>query len=51
MPSAKSIKYDGSLHGPFGTDKDRFCDDLVTFLGRESDRNDEEADQRQEEPG
>ena len=46
VPSAKFIKYDGSPHGLFETDKDRFCDDLVAFLGGDSDRIDSEAEQR-----
>ena len=54
VPTAKFIKYDGSPHGLFETDKDRFCDDLVAFLGDDMSRIDEAAEQpseaRQEEP-
>jgi pimeloyl-ACP methyl ester carboxylesterase len=54
VPGARFIKYNGSPHGIFETDKDRFCDDLVAFLGGDIGRIDEEAekrgDVRQEEP-
>ena len=50
VPSAKLIEYDGSPHGIFETDKDRFCDDLIAFLGGDTARIDEQAEQRQEEP-
>jgi pimeloyl-ACP methyl ester carboxylesterase len=54
VPDAKFIKYDGSPHGLFETDKDRFSDDLVAFLGGDMRRIDEAAEQRtelrQEEP-
>jgi len=54
VPSARLIEYDGSPHGLFETDKDRFCDDLVAFLGGDTDRIDDAAEQRssvqQEEP-
>ena len=54
VPTARFIKYDGSPHGLFETDKDRFCDDLVAFLGDDMSRIDEAAEQpseaRQEEP-
>jgi pimeloyl-ACP methyl ester carboxylesterase len=54
VPSAKLIKYDGSPHGLFETDKERFCDDLVAFLGGDMTRIDEAAEQpnelRMEEP-
>ena len=54
VPTAKFIKYDGSPHGLFETDKDRFCDDLVAFLGGDMTRIDEAAEQpseqRMEEP-
>lgn len=33
VPQARLIEYEGSPHGLFETDKDRFCDDLVAFLG------------------
>jgi non-heme chloroperoxidase len=46
VPSARLIKYDGSPHGLFATDKDRFCDDLVAFLGGDMSRIDEEAESR-----
>lgn len=46
VPSARFIKYDGSPHGIFATDKDRFCDDLVAFLGGDMDRIDSEAEQK-----
>ena len=46
VPSARFIKYDGSPHGLFETDKDRFCDDLVAFLGGDMSRIDSEAEQR-----
>ena len=36
VPGAQLIEYDGSAHGLFATDKERLCDDLVTFLGGES---------------
>lgn len=51
VPSAKLIKYDGSPHGIFETDKDRFADDLVAFLGGDMSRIDDEVEQqRQDEP-
>jgi pimeloyl-ACP methyl ester carboxylesterase len=54
VSSAKFIKYDGSPHGLFETDKDRFCDDLVAFLGGDMTRIDEAAERpselRMEEP-
>ena len=50
VPSAKLIEYDGSPHGLFETDKDRFCDDLVAFLSGDEERIDGEIEQRQEEP-
>ncbi len=50
VPSAKLIEYEGSPHGLFETDKDRFCDDLVTFLGGDTGRIDQQADRREEEP-
>ena len=50
VPSAKLIKYDGSPHGLFETDKDRFCDDLVAFLGGDMSRIDDQVEQRQAEP-
>jgi len=46
VPSARFIKYDGSPHGLFATDKERFCDDLVAFLGGDMSRIDQEAEQR-----
>ena len=46
VPNARFIKYDGSPHGLFETDKDRFCDDLVAFLGGDMDRIDSRAEQR-----
>lgn len=46
VPHARFIKYDGSPHGLFETDKDRFCDDLVAFLGGDMDRIDSRAEQR-----
>lgn len=48
VPSATLIEYDGSPHGIFETDKDRFCDDLVAFLGGDMSRIDSEAEQRSE---
>ena len=45
VPHARFIKYDGSAHGLFETDKDRFCDDLVAFLGGDMDRIDSQAEQ------
>ena len=48
VPSARLIEYEGSPHGLFETDKDRFCDDLVAFLGGDMDRIDREAEQRSE---
>lgn len=46
VPSARFIKYDGSPHGIFATDKERFCDDLVAFLGGDMSRIDQEAEKR-----
>lgn len=46
VPSAKLIEYDGSPHGIFETDKERFCDDLVAFLGGDMSRIDDAAEQR-----
>jgi non-heme chloroperoxidase len=43
VPSARLIEYDGSPHGIFETDKERFAQDLVDFLG---EGRDEGADQR-----
>lgn len=43
VPSARLIEYDGSPHGLFETDKDRFCDDLVAFLGGDMNAIDERA--------
>ncbi|HEX5259266.1 MAG TPA: alpha/beta hydrolase [Sphingomicrobium sp.] len=52
--TARLIKYEGSPHGLFETDKDRLCDDLVAFLGGDMSRIDEAAESqseaRQEEP-
>ena len=48
VPSAKLIEYEGSPHGLFETDKDRFCDDLVAFLGGDMSRIDEASEQRSE---
>jgi len=48
VASARFIKYDGSPHGIFATDKDRFCDDLVAFLGDDMSRIDDAAEQRSE---
>jgi len=48
VPSARFIKYDGSPHGLFATDKERFCDDLVAFLGGDMSRIDQEAEKRSE---
>ena len=48
VPHAKFIKYDGSPHGIFETDKDRFCDDLVAFLGGDMDRIERQAERRVE---
>lgn len=48
VPGARYVKYDGSPHGVFETDKDRFCDDLVAFLGGDMSRIDREAVQRSE---
>ena len=50
VPGARYIKYDGSPHGLFATDKDRFCDDLVAFLGGDMGRIDSEAEKRSEQP-
>jgi pimeloyl-ACP methyl ester carboxylesterase len=33
VPQAKLIEYDGSAHGVFATDTDRFVNDLLEFLG------------------
>jgi non-heme chloroperoxidase len=49
VPSAKLIEYDGSPHGLFETDKDRFCDDLVAFLGGDNSRINEAAEARETE--
>ena len=46
VPSARFIKYDGSPHGIFETDKNRLCEDLVAFLSGDMGRIDEEAEQR-----
>lgn len=46
VPRARFVKYDGSPHGIFETDKDRFCDDLVAFLGGDMGRIDDEAEKR-----
>jgi non-heme chloroperoxidase len=35
-PSAKLLEYDGSPHGLFETDKERFCQDVVEFLSEDS---------------
>jgi pimeloyl-ACP methyl ester carboxylesterase len=43
VPSARLIEYEGSPHGIFATDKERFAKDLVDFLG---EGRDEGADQR-----
>jgi pimeloyl-ACP methyl ester carboxylesterase len=43
VPSARLIEYDGSPHGIFATDKDRFAEDLVSFLGEGMERD---SDQR-----
>ena len=48
VPGAQLIEYDGSPHGIFETDKDRFCDDLVAFLGGDG-RVGEQVTQRQDE--
>ena len=48
VPGAKFIKYDGSPHGLFETDKDRFCDDLVAFLGGDMGRIDQAAERPSE---
>ena len=50
VPSAQLIEYDGSPHGIFETDKDRFSDDLVAFLGGDAGRIDQQAEQRINEP-
>ena len=54
VPGARLVEYEGSPHGLFETDKDRFCDDLVAFLGGDMSRIDREAehrsDKRAEEP-
>ncbi len=50
VPGAKLIEYDGSAHGLFATDKDRLCDDLIAFLGGDTARIDEQAEQREDEP-
>ena len=54
VPGAKLIEYDGSPHGLFETDKDRFCDDLVAFLGGDSEPDrrlsEQRSETRQEEP-
>ena len=36
LPHATLIEYDGSPHGIFETDKDRFCRDVVNFLTSET---------------
>ncbi|GLR48056.1 alpha/beta fold hydrolase [Sphingomonas astaxanthinifaciens] len=36
LPHATLIEYDGSPHGIFETDKERFCKDVVEFLTRET---------------
>ena len=46
IPNARLIEYDGSPHGLFETDKDRFCEDLIAFLGGDLSRIDEAAEQR-----
>jgi non-heme chloroperoxidase len=46
IPDARLIEYDGSPHGIFETDKDRFCEDLIAFLGGDLSRIDEAAEQR-----
>ena len=46
IPNARLIEYDGSPHGIFETDKDRFCEDLIAFLGGDMSRIDEAAEQR-----
>jgi non-heme chloroperoxidase len=46
IPNARLIEYDGSPHGIFETDKDRFCEDLIAFLGGDLSRIDEAAEQR-----
>jgi len=43
VPSARLVEYDGSPHGLFETDKDRFAQDLVEFLG---EGRDEASDRR-----
>lgn len=49
VPSARLIRYDGSPHGLFATDKDRFADDLVAFFG-EDEKADTQSEHREEEP-
>ena len=36
LPNATLIEYDGSPHGIFETDKERFCRDVVGFLTQET---------------
>ncbi|WP_308517513.1 alpha/beta hydrolase [Sphingomonas flavescens] len=50
VPGAQLIEYDGSAHGLFATDKERLCDDLVSFLsGSGSGSVGQQAEQRQDE--
>ena len=47
VPGAQLIEYDGSAHGLFATDKERLCEDLITFLSGDGSRT--QAEQREEE--
>ena len=46
IPNARLIEYEASPHGIFESDKDRFCEDLIAFLGGDLSRIDEAAEQR-----
>ena len=46
VPSATLVEYEGSPHGLFETDKDRFCEDLVNFLGDSGTMSSEPSDRQ-----
>lgn len=43
VSTARLIEFDGSPHGLFETDKEKFCDNLVAFLGGQMDKIDAQA--------
>lgn len=54
VSTASLIEFDGSPHGLFETDKEKFCENLVAFLGDQMDKIDAQAvsrsDVREPEP-